>query len=352
MKERYRIKNMKKLLTLVVSVLVCMLMVVPAFAATNDTSIIDWTKTGTITFQYNEIVEGPDPVVSAEFTAYKVANFGNNGEFISVIAGVDDDEFYTEGDDPSNILERVEKAYQSGSPEGGAKYTTKTNAEGYSEITGMDLGLYVVVESMPAVSHYESKPFFASLPNVVDNEWTYTINAEPKSNPGGDLIISKKVEGDGGDKTRAWNFLVTFVNFTQPVKYMKSTGEQGEVKNGDTVTLKDGENITIKTIPVGVAYSVEELEANKDGYTTSVTTNSTTIKRKSTVTADFVNTKYNPPTTPSTPQPTSAASTPPGTSTVNTADYFYAYVFGGIALIMLTIALIVTLVAKKKNKDE
>ena len=57
------------------------------------------------------------------------------------------------------------------------------------------------------------------------------------------------------------------------------------------ITLKHGETITIKDLPEETQYKVIELEADKEGYTTSVTENHEGTITNSNIVVEFFNTK-------------------------------------------------------------
>ncbi len=99
------------------------------------------------------------------------------------------------------------------------------------------------------------------------------------------LTITKEVEGALADKEKNWQFKVTLTSNGESElldSYQYEGSKNGNLtleENGDgsysgIVTLKHGETITIKNIPEGTKYRVEEIEANSDGYTTIISSNS------------------------------------------------------------------------------
>ncbi|PQP84156.1 hypothetical protein C0Q44_06050 [Paenibacillus sp. PCH8] len=110
----------------------------------------------------------------------------------------------------------------------------------------------------------------------------------------GKLTITNKVEGNGSDSLK--NFEYT-VNFTGEGKdgtyaYMKSDSTSGKIKSGDKITLKHGESVTLSALPADLVYSVTEADyTTVDGYTTTPETRelSGTIMNKGDHKADFVN---------------------------------------------------------------
>ena len=89
------------------------------------------------------------------------------------------------------------------------------------------------------------------------------------------LTIEKKTTGDFGDKTKKFDFAITFTKKAEDdtAIYKGKIGDQpidctaGEKK---TFQLSDGEKLVFDSIPVGTRYVVEEAGA-QDGYTPSVT---------------------------------------------------------------------------------
>ena len=105
----------------------------------------------------------------------------------------------------------------------------------------------------------------------------------------GTLEVSKTVTGNMGDTSKYWKFEVTFtapqdaegnyLTVGAPITINTDELSEGNLttmtawKNGKataTVYVKDGETISFENIPYGVSYEVVEEEANKDGYTTTV----------------------------------------------------------------------------------
>ena len=99
----------------------------------------------------------------------------------------------------------------------------------------------------------------------------------------GDLSVSKKVTGNLGDKSKYFDFTVTFTNpkdVTYATSYTIDGGSEGS-KNPTSVTLeagadtavtihaKDGDTVNFQDLPAGVTYKVTE--ATAEGYTTTET---------------------------------------------------------------------------------
>ncbi|MDO4267833.1 MAG: DUF5979 domain-containing protein [Eubacteriales bacterium] len=80
----------------------------------------------------------------------------------------------------------------------------------------------------------------------------------------GRLTVHKTVGGNAGDKDKAFTFTVSLDDKTVNEKYGDMFFENG-VAN---FTLKHGESKTAYGLPLGVHYTVTEIEANMDGYIT------------------------------------------------------------------------------------
>ncbi len=114
--------------------------------------------------------------------------------------------------------------------------------------------------------------------------------------PAGDLEVEKRVTGTG-DKTKEWHFRVELSDTGINGTYGDMTFTNGVAE----FTLKHGETKTATGLPAGVTYTVTELEANQDDYTTTEKGGSGTITAGGTANAKFVNNKPNEPEKPDKP---------------------------------------------------
>lgn len=112
----------------------------------------------------------------------------------------------------------------------------------------------------------------------------------------GALTVEKIVQGNRGETDRAFTFTVTLAGeSTTGVKAEEINDKYGDMtfENGKaTFTLKHGESITASGLPAGLTYSVEETDANADGYTTSNSGNTGTIPSGDTAQVYFTNTRH------------------------------------------------------------
>lgn len=323
-----KIQAKNRLISIIVTVLACMLIYVPVFAEINSDATIDYSKQGALFIEYKDTVDGTDPVVGAEFTVYRVAQMNFMGDYSPVIPGLD---AVNNESDPNLVLEAAKAAYANGTAENG--YTTSTvTGEGGAIIQNLPLGAYVVEESKPAPSHFASDPFIITLPHTGEDgaTWLYDVTATPKPLPLGNLVISKSVSGDGAETERDFHFKITLNGYTDSVSYEKSNGEKGNVKNGDTVTLRNGQTVSVKGIPVGTEYTVEETEANTDGYSTTSEGATGNIKRTEECKVSFYNVRRN---------------------TVDTGDTNILMICAAIIIIAVIVMLLLLDGIKKINKQ-
>ena len=113
------------------------------------------------------------------------------------------------------------------------------------------------------------------------------INTAPRL---GTLTVSKTVNGDAGDKNKAFSFTVKLDDpaLAQPIS--GTYGEMSFVDGEANFTLKHGERKAALTLPVGISYTVTEAEADQDGYSTTSVNAQGTVSDSETVAA-FTNTR-------------------------------------------------------------
>lgn len=104
-----------------------------------------------------------------------------------------------------------------------------------------------------------------------------TVTVRVSNDKTGNLKIGKTVTGEGAPSSQSFTFQVTVTDGETPISGTYDTvdqsGSRGKVKfeNGiATVTLKNGESLTILALPTGAKYTVEEIEVPQR-YTPSVT---------------------------------------------------------------------------------
>ena len=160
-------------------------------------------------------------------------------------------------------------------------------------LTGLQTGTYTVEETKPSQSNCSAtkvsvnggKPTGDLKANVNVTETSKGLARVDYENiyVGGDLTVSKTVDGTACDKDKSFDFKVDLSDKTL-------TGTYGDMKFIDGVAnfqLKHGESKKT-SLPTGIVYKVTE---NPDGYTPNVTEVSGTIVENGDHKADFINTK-------------------------------------------------------------
>ena len=100
--------------------------------------------------------------------------------------------------------------------------------------------------------------------------------------------MTKKVEGEGGDRTKDFHFTVTLGALSDGTKVNGTYGDMTFTDGVAKFTLRDGESKTASNLPVGVSYTVEE--ESTEGYTTTLTGANGTIAANTTAEAVITNT--------------------------------------------------------------
>ena len=121
-----------------------------------------------------------------------------------------------------------------------------------------------------------------------------TKNVTPPEPENGNLTVSKAVAGNAGDMDKEFHFTIKLSN-------AEISGDYGDMTFKDGVAaflLKNGESKTAIDLPAGITYEVTEAEADQDGYVTTKTGDTGTIKKNETVIAAFINTKNEIPVKP------------------------------------------------------
>ncbi len=176
-------------------------------------------------------------------------------------------------------------------PADGKINLTEKNGEYKGEIT-LKHGQKITIQNIPERTNYDvvekdaNKDEYTTKVTVnksgvltSDEEQVMFTNRKLTKH---DLTISKTVSGGWASKERDWTFKVTLTPADEvylDTSYNYEGSKEGEISltdNNDgsysgTVTLKHNETITIKDLPEGTHYKVEEVEANSEGYTTRVT---------------------------------------------------------------------------------
>lgn len=109
----------------------------------------------------------------------------------------------------------------------------------------------------------------------------------------GTLGISKTVEGSDGDKSRQFEFTVTWdgPDKERSFSYRGCGVDDGMIKSGDTIELAHDQSIVIEGLTEGTAYLVKERDYSEEGYAAAASGEEGKISSDTAKVAHFVNTK-------------------------------------------------------------
>lgn len=187
----------------------------------------------------------------------------------------------------ANVL----KTMNNGAAIADGSSVTLDNVKGYIEVPNAwnqfrayDFGFKLIFKAdakQPAAAS-------VAFTNTYENNDTPTPPTPPT--PGkdtGSLTVSKVVAGNAGSQTADFHFTVMLSD----VSINGSYGDMTFADGAATFTLKHNEQKTASGLPAGITYTVTESEANQDGYTTTVSGASGSIRKNQTAAAAFTNTK-------------------------------------------------------------
>ncbi|WP_434748697.1 DUF7601 domain-containing protein [Paenibacillus amylolyticus] len=112
----------------------------------------------------------------------------------------------------------------------------------------------------------DTKEFSGSIVNKGDHKADF-INERIVNK----LTISNTVMGNGGDKTKEFEYTIHFEDTgkDESYSYLKSDGSTGKMKSGDTFRLKDGETMDVSGLPKHLRYTVTQKDYTTDEYMTN-----------------------------------------------------------------------------------
>ncbi|ETT69398.1 DUF5979 domain-containing protein [Paenibacillus sp. FSL H8-0457] len=219
------------------------------------------------------------------------------------------------GSSSSNALLPLKKVDPDGKPLQGVQFTLYKKSDGTKVAEGTTDSGGKLNLLFPDPGYYELKETYIDL-----NTWlpiTHVYQVYVGNTPGkpiwvdgvkvtsdnplvvptpaqGKLTISNKVEGNGSDASKDFEYTVTFTGEgkDEEYTYKKSDNTFGTIKSGGKFTLKHGESVTLPTLPADLVYTVTEADyTTVDGYITTPGTRelSGTIENKGDHKADFIN---------------------------------------------------------------
>ena len=174
-------------------------------------------------------------------------------------------------------------------------FQATTDKEGKAYFDGLDRGIYLVIEQKASDDHLLSLPAIISLPYTF-NDLSYDHKViEPKSILAGDISITKKLYGNNVDENKSWHIKIDLP--LGKYAYSISNGQKGYIESGDILAIKANEVISIDNVLANYEYTIEEIEANTDGYRTFYENKQATIKAKSLNNSVIYNERYHIPNT-------------------------------------------------------
>lgn len=194
-----------------------------------------------------------------------------------------DDFYYFYGDNKAGMI-----------TDGGDLYLKHDEAV---TIRGLPEGTqWTVTEVLDQESDWKVFPSSGKVTGTIESGETDRIEFKNyKQNPRfGNLAVSKTVDGNAGDTSKEFNFTVMLQNSENKTENINGTFGEMEFKNGVAeFTLKNGETKTAEGLPAGIQYSVNETEADRDWYKTTVENEnaSGTIENNTTAEVKFTNTR-------------------------------------------------------------
>lgn len=257
--------------------------------------VIEEGKPANLTIKYFDDYDETIPITGAEFEILQIANIGTdvttgtNGAYIFL---AEDLNFMIGEEEPDPIAyeQTVLDAYKANESLGFRAKGTIGN-DGKAVFADIPAGAYLIHEVQNTRYHIKSQPFVASAPetNEESNSWNFDVVVNPKQIIAGDLEVSKVLQGNGANKNDVFTFQILITDGKYSCQM--PDGSYGYVQSGDKIYIKGGEKFTIFDLPAGSHYQIIEIEANKNGYTTSYTNAEGTVKEKTAIKPVITNLK-------------------------------------------------------------
>lgn len=283
-------KKAKRFLTgLLSAALALSLCAMPAMAADNGETPATtppqdvWTQdTGSITihkYEYNgqvkpdstgeendvnNLPDGATPLEGATFSIYRVMD---RAALRNYYDGTDGQTKVT----VDTYLNNTKDAIKSGETYSTAVATVTTNDKGIASFPGLDLGLYVVVETgTPDKVTSPVKPFLVSVPMTKasnPSEWLYDIHVYPKNGTTyGEVKIVKTGRVGNGTESKLEGVTFTLEKWDATANKWKSVTASD--KDGTTFNLRTNENgeISVSGLSQGKYRFIEQSIEGKNTY--------------------------------------------------------------------------------------
>lgn len=262
-------------------------------ASTGETGTIAADATQTASFTNTRNVSHSDPAVRTGTLTISKTVTGTGADTTKEFR------FTITLDGASGSYPYTGKGVQAGTIQSGDTFSL-SNGQSIT-ITGLPAGAnYEVAEDETSAQGYsvESAGSSGTISSTQDRTAAFTNTKLPNST--GSLSIRKTVTGQGADLNKKFDFTVTLTN--APDAYPYTGNSSGTLRSGDTLSLANGEEVTITGLPEGTAYTVTEADYSGDGYTTSSTGSAGVISANTVQAALFTNAWSGTSGTPGNPQ--------------------------------------------------
>lgn len=209
----------------------------------------------------------------------------------------------------------ITKTNGEGAPLAGAEFTLYamdgttvikkgvTGSDGTVKLKVIPAGEYILRETVPPEGYTLESVDHSVVVTTNGSTVTSSIDGKTGENANaitiknfskgtaGNLTISKTVAGKDADTTKKFVFTITFEGAPGTYNYIGHGIPGGTIKSGDTISLADGQSITIVGLPKDATYTVTEADYSGEGYTSTSTGATGTILADTTQTAVFTNTR-------------------------------------------------------------
>nr|WP_154960262.1 carboxypeptidase regulatory-like domain-containing protein [Paenibacillus xylanexedens] len=176
--------------------------------------------------------------------------------------------FTGEGQDEEYVYKKSDNT--SGTLKNGDKIVLKHGESAILPALPANLVYTVTEDDYTTVDGYTTTPDTRELSGSIVNKGDHKadfINERIVNK----LTISNTVMGNGGDKTKEFEYIIRFeeTGKDESYSYMKSDNSTGMIKSGDTFRLKDGETLDISGLPKHLRYTVSQKDYTTDEYMTT-----------------------------------------------------------------------------------
>ncbi|MFC4307175.1 DUF7601 domain-containing protein [Cohnella boryungensis] len=159
---------------------------------------------------------------------------------------------------------------------------------------------YTVKQADYSAEDYVTTPSGLELTGTIEQSKTAEAKFTNHKDSPGNLLISNTVVGNGANSNKDFEYTVNFAGAgaSRTYTYQFNDGTSGNIKNGDKLTLKHGQSVTIVGILKDTSYTVTQTDYTADQYTTDPASLKQTgvIKENETAQAPFENARYLPGT--------------------------------------------------------